>query len=68
VEHELLMVSGGFKSPVQVARERGWNIEQIYREVAAAKALAAKYGLAFDWSRPPAVSPEPAELARAKGA
>lgn len=58
VEHELLMVAAGFKSPIQVARERGWSIEQIYRETEAAKALAARHGLTFDWSRP---APAPAQ-------
>lgn len=70
VEHEEHMVSAGFKSPIQVAKERGWSIEQIYRETAEAKALAEKHGLTFDWSRPTtAPEPEPAAPARrAKGA
>lgn len=43
-------ISGGLKSPQEVARERGRDLEDVYREIKAAKDLADEYGL--DFSKP----------------
>ncbi len=39
------------KSPQEVARERSRDLEDIYREIAEAIALAKEYGLEFDLSK-----------------
>lgn len=41
-------ISFGLKSPQEVARERGRDLEDIYKEIAAAKEMAAEMGLEFE--------------------
>ncbi len=41
-------ISYGLKSPQEVARERGRDLEDIYEEIKAAQELAADMGLSFD--------------------
>jgi len=40
-------ISGGLKSPQEVARERGRDLEDIYKEILAAEELAKEMGLSF---------------------
>lgn len=57
-------ISFGLKSPQEVARERGKDLEDIYNEIKAAKEMAAEMGLEFkdaatpDKSNPAAVMNE----------
>ena len=46
-------ISFGLKSPQEVARERGRDLEDIYKEIAAAKELAAEMGLEFKSAETP---------------
>jgi capsid protein len=48
VEAEKAMVRSGFKSRTQVAKERGYDVEQLDREIAADNARADRLGLVFD--------------------
>jgi len=41
-------ISYGLKSPQEVARERGKDLEEIYEEIQAAQALAKEMGLVFN--------------------
>jgi len=45
-------IAAGLKSPQEVAKTRGKDLEQIYQELASAKTLASKYGLDFTPSTP----------------
>jgi len=48
VEAERAMVRSGFKSRTQVAKERGYDVEQIDREIAADNARADRLGLVLE--------------------
>ena len=41
-------ISFGLKSPQEVARERGKDLEDIYKEIQAAKEMAGEMGLVFE--------------------
>ena len=41
-------ISYGLKSPQEVARERGRDLEDIYKEILAARQLAEEMGLSFE--------------------
>ena len=41
-------ISYGLKSPQEVARERGRDLEEIYNEIKAAQNMAIEMGLTFD--------------------
>ena len=46
-------ISFGLKSPQEVARERGRDLEDIYEEIQAAKEMAARMGLEFKSAETP---------------
>jgi lambda family phage portal protein len=48
VEAERAMVRAGFKSRTQVAKERGYDVEALDREIAADNARADRLGLTLD--------------------
>ena len=49
-------ISYGLKSPQEVARERGRDLEDIYNEIKAAKEMANEMGLVFEAAKKPAKS------------
>ena len=44
-------ISYGLKSPQEVARQRGRDLEDIYDEILVAKELAAEKGLTFEQAK-----------------
>lgn len=56
-------ISFGLKSPQEVARERGRDLEDIYNEIKAAKDLAGEMGLTFEAAKT-ALKSNPAAIAQ----
>jgi capsid protein len=48
VKAQIEAIAYGLKSPQEVARERGCNLEDVYKEILAARELAKEYGITFD--------------------
>jgi lambda family phage portal protein len=60
-------ISYGLKSPQEVARERGRDLEDIYHEIKAAKEMAAEMGLVFERAKTPDKN-NPAAIMNEEGA
>jgi len=52
----------GLASPQEIARKRGRDLGDIYREIAEAKKLAEAHGISFDWDVPTGLAQNPAVL------
>jgi lambda family phage portal protein len=60
-EAKMRSLDGGLDSPFDIAGEKGKNLEQIYKDIAAARKLAAKYGITVNWSASKSPTPAPPE-------
>jgi lambda family phage portal protein len=50
VQHDVQMLAANMTSLTQVAKERGWDLEELFEEIAAERVLAAKYGLTLNYN------------------
>jgi lambda family phage portal protein len=55
-------IKGGIRSPQEVVRARGRELEDVYREIADAKDLAEEMGLSFEEETSTALANNPAAL------
>jgi lambda family phage portal protein len=58
---KVMALRSGLASPYDVAGEQGKKLEQIYKDIADANALAKKFGIVIDWSIGKTAAPVPAE-------
>jgi lambda family phage portal protein len=71
VESDLLQANAGLKSRTRIAADQGDDLEDVFAEIQAEKALAEKYGVELKALKPasaPAPTPSPAAVAPAAGA